>query len=283
MSSTHHFIEAFQRMLPQRITTRIFRILANCSIKPWKNWVIRRFIEKYHVNINDAILQDPNDFKNFNTFFIRHLKPELRPICKDEKAIVSPVDGCIRQLGDIVEGKIFNAKGHSFTLYELLGGDEANNLPFSQGTYTNLYLAPSDYHRVHMPYSGKLERMIYIPGKLFPVKESSVEALPSLFSINERLVLFFDTAIGQMAVIFVGAMIVGNIHVVWHGDIAREKKIRTWNYTDKSIHFNAGDEIGHFKLGSTVIILFTNKEHTVQWQNDLDKLQYGQKIGAILN
>jgi phosphatidylserine decarboxylase len=270
-----------EQMLPQRFTTWVFKICANSSIKPFKNWLISRFIVKYGVNIHEAIFQNPEDFKTFNEFFIRQLKQELRPICHEKQAIVSPVDGCVRQIGAIEHGKIFNAKGHYFALYELLGGSFERCVPFLHGKYANLYLAPCDYHRVHMPYAGTLKTMIYVPGKLFPVKESSVKANPSLFSQNERLVLMFDTNIGPMAVVLVGAMIVGNMHVVWHGDILREKKIRLWDYSNQLIRLNAGDELGHFKLGSTVICLFANHSHSVTWIKELERLHYGQKIADV--
>lgn len=269
----------FQRLLPQRAITSFFRNAANCSIKPWKNWMIRYFIQKYKVNMQDSIIQNPTDFKNFNDFFIRKLRPELRPISSDKNIIISPVDGCVRQIGQIEAGKIFDAKGHFFTLYELLGGNFQRCTPFLQGAYANLYLAPRDYHRIHMPCDGILKSMTYIPGKLFPVKESSVKAIPSLFSQNERLVLFFDTAMGPIAMVLVGAMIVGNLHVVWHGDIAREKKIREWNYSSNPYHLKAGEEVGHFRLGSTVIVLFNQTTHAVQWQSNLSELRYGQVIG----
>lgn len=282
MLSANNLNAAFQRILPQQTITWIFKKAANCSSVSWKNWMIQRFIRKYGVNIQEAIIQKAEDFKNFNDFFIRKLQPELRPIATDTDAILSPVDGCVRQIGAVNQGKIFNAKGHFFTLYELLGGDLQRSTPFFQGTYANLYLAPCDYHRVHMPYAGTLKTMTYVPGKLFPVKESSVNAIPSLFSQNERLILIFDSTIGPIAMILVGAMIVGNIHVVWHGDITREKKIRHWDYSDKPLHFKAGDEVGHFKLGSTVITLFTNKDKTIEWNPDLQHLQYGQPIGNLI-
>lgn len=269
-------------MLPQRAITAFFRAAANCQQKTFKNWMIRRFIREYGVNMEEAIIQNPESFKTFNEFFIRKLKPECRPMASDNQIIVSPVDGCVRQLGKIEKGKIFNAKGFPFTLYELLGGDLERALPFFQGTYINLYLAPCDYHCVHMPYAGRLKKMIYVPGKLFSVKESTVNLVPTLFSQNERLVLIFDTDMGPMAMVLVGAMIVGNLHAVWHGDITREKHIREWDYTKSPLPFKAGDELGHFKLGSTVITLFTNKTHSIQWNEDLEKLCYGQKIGAIL-
>lgn len=281
MSLLDHVNTAIQHMLPQRAITAFFRAAANCPQKTFKNWMIRRFIREYGVNMEEAIIQNPESYKTFNEFFIRKLKSEYRPMETDEQAIVSPVDGCVRQLGKIEKGKIFNAKGFPFTLYELLGGELARALPFFQGTYINLYLAPCDYHCVHMPYAGNLKKMIYIPGKLFSVKESTVNLVPTLFSQNERLVLIFDTDIGPMAVILVGAMIVGNLHVVWHGDVTREKNIREWDYTKKPLRLEKGDEVGHFKLGSTVITLFTNKSHLIQWSNDLEKLCYGQKIGVI--
>ena len=276
------FFSIFQRILPQRAITAFFRHAANCTIKPGKNWMIGYFIRKYHVNMQESMIQNPRDFKNFNDFFIRQLNPALRPIPQNADTILSPVDGCVRQIGLIDGGKIFDAKGHFFTLYELLGGNFERCTPFFNGTYANLYLAPRDYHRVHMPCDGTLTSMVYIPGKLFPVKESSVKAIPSLFSQNERLVLMFETSIGPMTMILVGAMIVGNIHVVWHGDIAREKKIRQWSYANKPLSFKAGDEVGHFRLGSTVIVIFNQTNHSIQWNTDLSTLKYGQTIGHVI-
>jgi len=280
----HTFI---QFLLPQRILTWIFGQAANCTAKPWKNWMIRRFARKYQVNINEALLENPEDYPNFNAFFIRRLKPELRPICPSKDAILSPVDGHVRQIGFIEHGKIFNAKGHAFTLYELLGGNLERTSPFLQGAFANLYLAPNDYHRVHMPYKGTLKSMIYIPGKLFSVRESTANTLPRLFSRNERLVLFFDTAIGPMAMILVGAMIVGSLSTVWHGDITRTSQIQIWHYEKDPMTFEAGDEIGTFKLGSTVILLFTHTApHLIQWESnthcsDTASIRYGQKIARI--
>jgi phosphatidylserine decarboxylase len=282
LPKNYSFNALFQRVLPQRTITAFFRNAANCSVKPWKNWMIRYFIQKYQVNMNEAIIQNPIEFKNFNDFFIRHLKPELRPIAKGSTTIVSPVDGCVRQIGQVEGGKIFNAKGHFFTLHELLGGNFERCAPFLQGAFANLYLAPRDYHRIHMPCDGTLKSMTYIPGKLFPVKESSVKAIPSLFSQNERAVLFFDTAMGPMVMVLVGAMIVGNIHVVCHGDITREKKIREWDYTSNPHHFKVGDEVGHFRLGSTVIVVFNQTDQTINWESDLFILRYGQIIGKSL-
>lgn len=243
--------------------------------------MIGHFIKKFHVNMADAEIENIDEFDSFNTFFIRKLKPSLRPITHNTRVVVSPVDGAVRQAGTVEHGNIINAKGHGFSVYTLLGGNFERCAPFLQGSFINLYLAPCDYHRVHMPYAGTLKSMTYIPGKLFSVKESSVNAIPSLFSKNERLVLMFDTAIGPMAVVLVGAMIVGSMQTVWHGDIQREKKIREWHYDPSLFHFNAGDEIGHFKLGSTVIVFFSHHHCAVEWTTGEQKLHYGQKIGDI--
>lgn len=215
--------------------------------------------------MSQAKQPDYKAYANFNDFFTRELKPELRPIAENPKIVISPVDGIVSQAGRIKQGRIFQAKGHYFNLVDLMGGSEARSLAFWQGQYTTLYLAPKDYHRVHMPFAGRLEEMIYVPGRLFSVNPKTASAIPSLFAVNERMIALFSTEIGPMAVIMVGAIIVAGIETVWSGVVAPGKKreIQVQRYTEKSVFLNKGEEMGRFQLGSTVIVLFANEN--VRW------------------
>lgn len=244
-----------QYIAPQRLLTCVAGWFGNCRW-PWlKNILIRYFINKYNVDINLATLNSIHDYPTFNSFFTRHLRPELRPIDHDTSKIISPVDGCVSEIGVIHQNTLIQAKGHSYELSSLLGGSQDLAKLFKNGAFTTLYLAPKDYHRVHMPFKGTLRDMIYIPGCLFSVSQKTVQAIPNLFTRNERLVCLFDTALGPMAVILVGAMLVGSMEVSWDA-----KK-------DKSPTLGKGAELGHFKMGSTVILLFP--ENTIQWDNNL--------------
>ena len=194
--------------------------------------------------------------------------------------LISPVDGYIGQIGAIEQGSLIQAKGHSFSVVDLLGGDPNEAMPFQKGSFTTLYLAPHNYHRVHIPIDGALTKMIYIPGKLFPVNPKSVQRTPHLFARNERVVTLFETPKGRMAVILVGAMIVGSIETAWAGTITSpEVTPRQWNY-NPTIQFKQSEEIGRFKLGSTVIVLL---ESSIQWNASLNisqLIQMGQPLSV---
>jgi phosphatidylserine decarboxylase len=211
-----------------------------------------------------AAEENPFAYSCFNDFFTRALKPGARPIDSATDSIVCPADGAISQLGNIINGRIFQAKGQDYTTLELLGGDTDLAAEFTDGTFATVYLSPRDYHRVHMPYSGKLRAMVSIPGELFSVNTVTAENVPRLFARNERAVAIFDTDIGPMAVVLVGAMIVAGIETVWDGQIApfASRDIATSLYPYQNITLNKGDEMGRFKLGSTAIVLFAkNKMH----------------------
>ncbi|MBV9576222.1 MAG: phosphatidylserine decarboxylase [Gammaproteobacteria bacterium] len=268
-----------QYILPQHLLSFLMGQLAEIRL-PWlKNYFIRRFIKKYHLNLEEAL--DPN-FKNypcFNDFFIRRLKPTARPLAQDEHAIVSPVDGTIAEMGTIRQNQLTQAKHLYFTLDTLLANDKDSMSLFTNGNYATFYLAPHDYHRVHMPLSGHLIKTIYVPGRLFSVNRMTSEIIPNLYGRNERLITLYQTAIGPTAVILVGAMIVGNIQTVWAKHPIRTHQIHTTHHP-QDIFLEKGMELGHFKLGSTVILLFP--QNTMTWSPRLQPgsaIHFGQLVG----
>ncbi len=221
--------------------------------------IIRRFVAKYGVNMDEALNSDIASYLTFNDFFTRALKPGVRPIAG--AGLVSPVDGAISQFGAIEHDQIFQAKGHSYSTTALVGGDAALAAQFQDGSFATLYLSPRDYHRIHMPCDGRLMRMIYVPGELFSVNPVTARGVPGLFARNERVVCVFDTARGPFVLVLVGATIVGSMATVWHGVVnpPRGKKVREWTYPDASapaISLRQGEEMGRFLLGSTVVMLF---------------------------
>jgi phosphatidylserine decarboxylase len=218
---------------------------------------IMKFSKVFNVDLQQAINPDPKSYKTFNEFFTRSIKAELRPVAESD--LVSPVDGCISQIGAIKQGEIFQAKGHSYTAQALLGGDATLANKFNRGQFTTIYLSPKDYHRIHMPCSGKLKQQIHIPGRLFSVAPHTARTVPNLFARNERVVALFDTEYGEMAMVLVGAINVAAIETVWDGLITppKGKKISSKDYTGEQISLDKGAEMGRFNMGSTVILLFT--------------------------
>jgi len=250
-----------QYWIPQHGLTRLVGKLASLRAGGLTTAIIRWFIKQYNVNMNEALHSDPKHFKTFNEFFVRELKPDARTIIEDESVITHPADACVSQFGPITDGQLIQAKGHHFSAQELLGGDAKLAEEFTQGEFATLYLSPRDYHRVHMPCNGTLRQMIYVPGDLFSVNPLTAENVPNLFARNERVVCIFDTDFGPMAQVLVGATIVGSIELTWAGTVTppRGNTVYRWNYPadgNKAISFNKGDEMGRFKLGSTVINLF---------------------------
>lgn len=261
----------FQYIVPQHTLSRLVGKIAECEW-PWlKNAIIPLFIDRYNVNMSEAADPEPRHYKNFNAFFTRALADGARPIVEGDSSIATPADGCISQLGDIDSGRIFQAKGQDFSLLELLGGDAAQASVFEGGKFATLYLSPRDYHRVHMPATGTLRSMTYVPGDLFSVNNTTADNVPRLFARNERAVCIFDTEHGPMAVILVGAMIVAGIETVWAGQVAPLKRqINTHNYQAEKqlISLQKGEEMGRFKLGSTAVVLFP--ADTMEWQQELE-------------
>ncbi|MDR1012630.1 MAG: archaetidylserine decarboxylase [Coxiellaceae bacterium] len=234
--------------------------------------------------MTDALETNYLNYPTFNDFFTRALKPDARPIINKHNIIISPVDGVVWQIGKIDKNQLVYAKGRIFSLEQLLA-DSKEAFSFHHSNFVVLYLAPHNYHRFHMPLTGKLRSMRYIPGKLFSVSPKIAENIPDLFAKNERIVTVFDTFIGPMAMIFVGAIIVGSIETKWEGTITPNKtnNLINWNYSNRNIIFERGAEIGNFKLGSTVILLLPSK--TTEWKDDLKaniSIKMGQSLGKTL-
>ncbi|WP_347302687.1 archaetidylserine decarboxylase [Croceibacterium sp. TMG7-5b_MA50] len=246
-----------QYALPkQRLTTFAGRIARGEHGRTTQR-LIRWFAQRYRVDMSEAAEPDLAGYRSFNAFFTRALHPAARPIAAAD--FVSPVDGTISQLGAIDDHHILQAKGHRFTVTELVGGEEALAAPFRHGSFANLYLSPRDYHRVHMPCAGTLRRMVHVPGALFSVNPVTARGVPGLFARNERVVCLFDSAEhGPFAMVLVGATIVGSMETVWHGVInaARTGRIVQWSYPPGEVVLDQGAEMGRFLLGSTVILLF---------------------------
>lgn len=244
-----------QYIVPQHLLSRLTGWLADSKIKFLKNFLIHHFINQFGVDMSLAKNPDPQSYENFNAFFTRALKEDIRPIDSRSHTFCSPVDGSISELGNIEHDRLIQAKGFYFDLISLVGGDDALAENFINGNFATIYLSPKDYHRIHMPCSGRLVGTTYVPGKLFSVNNATAKSVPHLFARNERLICEFETDRGSLVIIFVGAMIVAGIETVWGGQVTPLPKIPSSTRFDKKIEFEKGDEIGRFKLGSTVIIL----------------------------
>jgi len=272
-----------QYLLPHHALSRLVGVLVHMQQPALKNKAINLFIKHYGVDMAQAENPDPRSYPDFHHFFIRKLRDGARPIAENTSSIMSPADGAVSQIGDIKQGRIFQAKGRDFSLSELLGGSKTHAQLFIDGHFTTIYLSPKDYHRVHMPYGGKLTDMIHVPGRLFSVNPATTRTVPKLFARNERVVCLFDTNIGPMAVIMVGAMICASIHTKWAGKVTppHGKKVQHTSYTDKNITLKKGDEMGFFTLGSTAIVLFA--KDAMVWNDDVhadSKLMMGQTIAS---
>lgn len=276
---------ALQYLLPHHLLSRLVGYFAEART-PWlKNRLIELFIRQYGVDMDEAEEEDFRAYPDFNTFFTRSLKPNARPVCEDENEIACPADGAISQLGTIRDGRIFQAKGRDYDLRQLLGGDDRDAAPFRNGRFATIYLSPKDYHRVHMPFAGTLRCTHYIPGQLFSVNKTTTEFVPGLFARNERLVCLFDTPAGPMAVILVGAMIVAGIETVWAGQVTPLPKTVQTSHFDghpTTVRLDKGEELGRFKLGSTVILLFG--EDVVSWVESFEagsQTRMGEALGRV--
>lgn len=258
-------------LLPKRAMTFIASIVA-----PWHGgicttWIIRWFVNKYKVNMQEAVNPDIRSYSCFNAFFTRALRPEVRPFATTQQ--VCPVDGKVSQLGKINNDLLIQAKGSYYTTTALLGGDATLAKTFSNGSFATIYLSPKDYHRIHMPCDGQLERMIYVAGEHYPVKPAVVDAVEGLFAKNERVVCVFNSKEhGRFVMVLVGATIVASIETVWHGVVNADHShaCYEWRYDDQSITLKKGDEMGRFLLGSTVILLYPENicEFTAKWIED---------------
>jgi phosphatidylserine decarboxylase len=245
-----------QYLLPKRVLTVLAGQFANLSGGALTHAVIRKFVAHYRVDMTEAAEPDITRYATFNEFFTRPLREGVRPIAP--APFVCPVDAAISQFGPIEHDQIFQAKGHSYSTRALVGGDQALARRFDHGHFATLYLAPRDYHRIHMPCDARLERMIYIPGELFSVNPLTARHVPGLFARNERVVCVFETPFGPFINVLVGATIVGSIATVWHGTVnpPRTRDMREWRYGERDVVLAKGAEMGRFLLGSTVVMLF---------------------------
>ncbi|QYJ86748.1 archaetidylserine decarboxylase [Shewanella mesophila] len=252
---------ALQYVMPKHLLSRLVGKLAAAELGSITTSVIKWFIKQYKIDMSEAAQSEPEAYSSFNAFFTRALKPGIRPLCQDDDYIVHPVDGAVSQCGPIKEGRIFQAKGHEYSSLALLGDQSDDAKRFEGGDFATIYLAPKDYHRIHMPIKGTLSKMTYVPGELFSVNPLTAENVPGLFARNERVVAIFETEIGPMAMVLVGATIVASIETVWAGTVTPPtgKQVFTWDYPTEgpeALTLDKGDEMGRFKLGSTVVMLF---------------------------
>ena len=255
-----------QYLMPKQAMTRLAGHLASAEWGSFTTWVIKRFVKRYKVNMDEAVHSDPAHYKSFNEFFTRPLKDGARPVASSPW--VCPVDGAISQCGPIDKDQIFQAKGHHYSTRALVGGDQDLAAKFQNGQFATLYLSPRDYHRIHMPITGKLLRMVHVPGDLFSVNPTTARGVPGLFARNERVVCEFETEQGPMVLVLVGATIVGSMATVWHGQVnpPRPGMVREWRYDTQNVQLQKGEEMGRFLLGSTVVMLFP--ENSIQFPAD---------------
>lgn len=276
-----------QTLLPHHLLSRLMLRFLRIRLRWLKNLQIKWVIRQFDVDMTPSQTTDWADFEHFNAFFTRAMKPEARPIAAhtDNNSYCSPVDGVVSQFGGIHQGRLLQAKGMDYSLLTLVGGKRDVADDFVGGHFATIYLAPKNYHRVHMPAAGKLQSMIYVPGRLFSVADSLVNHLPGLFNRNERIVCLFETAHGSLAVIMVGAIFVGCLETVWHGVVSppQRRAIERTDYTaDDAIALSKGDELGRFNMGSTVIVLWAARD--MAWMETFacgEAVRMGQQIAFI--
>ncbi len=277
-----------QYLLPHHLLSQLMHWIARSEWRWLKDLLIRSAIRLYRIDLDTAADPDPAGYRSFNDFFTRALRPDARPLPKQKNAVASPVDAAVSQAGRIENGRIFQAKGHDFTLLELLGGDPKWTAAFEGGSFATLYLSPRDYHRIHMPLAGALKNMLHVPGRLFSVSPVTTRSIPRLFSRNERVVNLFETEAGPMAVIMVGAIFVASMDTVWAGTVTPGwRRIRRWDYGRHSaaaVKLARGAELGRFNMGSTVILLFA--KDAVSWAESLQpetRVRMGEQIATVIS
>lgn len=278
-------LSLYQYALPQHALSRLMYRLTRHRMTWLTHWQIRVFIRLFNVNMREAIAPHPESYPTFNAFFTRALRQGARPIAGNSATIACPVDGYVSQANFLTDKRIVQAKGWSYSLVTLLGGSEGRAAPFRNGQLAAFYLAPKNYHRIHMPLAGFLRKTVYVPGRLFSVSPATVRSIPNLFVRNERLVSIFETDIGPFAMVWVGAVFVGSIETVWAGRITPPYRPcpSQRDYPKKdSLHFEKGQEIGRFNMGSTVILIAP--PNTACWQPRLQPqspVQVGETIGQL--
>jgi phosphatidylserine decarboxylase len=280
MSSGRLFVW-FQYLLPQHALSRLV-LLATRVRTPWfKNWLVRGFLKLYPIDMTEAAQSDPLSFGSFNEFFTRALKSGARTVAADLTAIACPADGTISEAGEIDGERLLQAKGRSFSLTELLAAQPWAG-SFEGGSFATIYLAPFNYHRVHMPLRGELKETVYVPGRLFSVNAVTASHVPKLFARNERVLTLFDTAFGQVALVMVGALNVGSIATVWAGDITPAARRVMTRLPGRNVSLDKGAELGRFNMGSTVILLF--QQGRARWLGGVRAgaiVRLGQSLGSL--
>ena len=280
-SSLDYVLTYLQHIYPQHLlSTMMFRVTRS-RFTAFKNWFIGWFVDQYDIDMSVAENPNPLSYKDFNSFFTRALRADARPITSDADAIVSPADGAISEVGNLDGGSLVQAKNRWYSIAELLHDDTSLATHFANGNFVTIYLSPRDYHRVHIPCDGQLIKMTYVPGRLFSVNQTTTRVLPRLFARNERVISIFDTAIGPMAVVMVGAIFVGSMETVWHGLVTppHGQSHHTFDYPAGQTLLR-GQELGRFNMGSTVIVLLPG--NTVIWDAEISagtSVQMGQTIG----
>ena len=271
-----------QYLLPKQILTTLAGKVAHLRGGAFTQALITRFVARYQVNMAEAADPRVDSYASFNDFFTRPLRAGARPLAQAD--FVCPVDGVVSQLGAIAGDQIFQAKGHHYSTRVLLGGDATLAAQFHGGNFATIYLAPKDYHRIHMPCAATLLRMIHVPGGLFSVNPTTARGVPALFARNERVVCVFDTAYGPFIQVLVGATIVGSMATTWHGQVnpPRTGQLRQWSYDGQGIHLKQGDEMGRFLLGSTVVLLWPKGVVRLNpgWHEALP-VRLGQAMGSL--
>ncbi|MFK2905201.1 phosphatidylserine decarboxylase [Dyella ginsengisoli] len=269
-----------QYILPHRALSRVVYWATRWTFAPWKNWLIGTIVRNYQVDMAEAAQPDPRAYEHFNAFFTRVLKPDARRPDPDPNALLCPADGRISQAGAIVDGRIFQAKGQSYTAAELLG-DEAAAAPYRNGRFATVYLSPRDYHRVHMPLTGTLIETVHVPGRIFSVAPFAVEAIPRLFARNERLVCHFEGEHGPFAVVMVGAVLVSSVSTVWDGLVIPPYAagIRRKSFAGRDIRLERFAEMGRFNMGSTVILLLPPGSAELDPLASQQAVKVGQRLG----
>lgn len=290
MSSTRPSLTAkqrafvwLQRVLPTLWLSQLAHVVTR-SQRPWlKRRLITRFMTHFGISLEEARLRDADAYVSFNHFFTRALLANARPLDTAADALVSPVDGTVSEAGPIEEGRLIQAKGIRYSAADLLGVDTVGLGTFLGGEFATLYLSPSDYHRIHMPMDGRLVAMHFEPGRLFSVNPTTVAGIPGVFNRNERLALLFDTAVGPLALVLVGAIFVGSIETRWTGVVTPPHGQRAWKKTmETPLPVSKGEEIGRFNMGSTVILL--SGAGAVEWIDTLvagTSVRMGQRVGTL--
>lgn len=275
------FAIAMQYALPHRLLSGIARALAYSRFKPLKDWLIGLAVAQFKINVAEAADPELANYESFNAFFTRALRPGARTADPDPMALLMPADGRMSQCGRIEAGRIFQAKGQSFTAAELLG-DAAAAEAYADGWFANIYLSPRDYHRVHMPWAGTLTETVHVPGRLFSVAPWAVRDIPRLFARNERLVCHFDTDFGPMCMVMVGALLVSGVETVWNGVNIPAYRDQPWrlDFRGQQIHLPRFAEMARFNYGSTVIVLVPRDGVRIDEVPSENATILGQRLGS---